>query len=331
MELYYPFGLGMKGLDYVQTTSKEDKRQFNGVERNTNMNLNIIETQFRIGDTQIGRWWQVDPKPNYSESVFAMMGNNPVRYADPKGDTLRVSFGTGFLGLGKKQEVIYNNGNLTNADGSVYTGKVKGFLKKVVNAVNAVRSTIDGRSVISTLEASNHNFTIMKSSKNPSGKGNEFVPNDSNKEFAVARTGANPSMRYPLGGTGGTIYWNTNGRSLPTVDGLNVARPITDLAHEIFHAYEANLGITSNDDVLSAGLSRMEYRAVYFENSVRRELGYSLRSHYSASLDAGTGALSGRGASTVDANGIPIYVPPTPIHPSVIHRDTSYLHVNLIY
>lgn len=37
---YSPFGLNMKGLDYVQTPAKEDKFTFNGKEKQTELGLN---------------------------------------------------------------------------------------------------------------------------------------------------------------------------------------------------------------------------------------------------------------------------------------------------
>lgn len=58
---YYPFGLGMRGLDWTQTPSRENKYQYNsGVEKNTDFDLNWYETDFRRYDPQIGRMTGVD-------------------------------------------------------------------------------------------------------------------------------------------------------------------------------------------------------------------------------------------------------------------------------
>ena len=87
---YYPFGLTMAGIsskalkvDYI-----ENKKKFNGIEQTTELDLNQYDAFYRNLDPQTGRWFQVDPKPNVFESPYTSMGNNPVRYNDPLGDTM---------------------------------------------------------------------------------------------------------------------------------------------------------------------------------------------------------------------------------------------------
>src|SRR5690606_35388246 len=115
-------------------------------------------------DAAIGRWMQTDPRAEkyYGMTPYNGLGNNPMLLADPLGDTLKITFRRGFLGLGKKQTVYYNNGNLTDAGGNAYTGKLKGFLGKAVSALNNINTTFSGNSTLSNLSASNFNFTVRR-------------------------------------------------------------------------------------------------------------------------------------------------------------------------
>ncbi len=83
---YEPFGLENWTSKYVNN-SKISEFKFNGIEKQKETNLYIAS--FRSLDAQIGRWTSIDPKPNHSVSLYSAMNNNPIRYSDPMGDTLR--------------------------------------------------------------------------------------------------------------------------------------------------------------------------------------------------------------------------------------------------
>jgi RHS repeat-associated protein len=86
---YYPFGLTMAGISSkALNNAPENKYKYNGIEQNNDFDLNIYDAFYRNLDPQIGRWWQIDPKPNDSESPYAAMGNNPISHSDFLGDTL---------------------------------------------------------------------------------------------------------------------------------------------------------------------------------------------------------------------------------------------------
>ena len=92
---YYPFGLTMSGISSKAAGSLENKKKWNvGSELNTDLDINLYETFYRSLDPQIGRFWQVDPKPSEYESPFVSMGNNPISNVDPKGDYFFGLFGS---------------------------------------------------------------------------------------------------------------------------------------------------------------------------------------------------------------------------------------------
>jgi hypothetical protein len=71
---YYPFGLTMAGISSKAAGSLENKRKWNaGSELNTDFDIDLYETHFRSLDPQLGRFWQLDPKPNEFESLYAAM------------------------------------------------------------------------------------------------------------------------------------------------------------------------------------------------------------------------------------------------------------------
>lgn len=78
-------GISSKALNSVV----ENKFKFNGIEQNTDLDLNIYDAFYRNLDPQIGRFWQIDPKLESAEawSPYVAMLDNPTRYADPLGNS----------------------------------------------------------------------------------------------------------------------------------------------------------------------------------------------------------------------------------------------------
>jgi RHS repeat-associated protein len=107
---YYPFGLPQAGISSKSLNfGKENKIKYNGYEQTNDFDLNLYESFYRTHDPQLGRFWQIDPKPDESVSLHAAMNNNPLRYSDPLGDTiiftqafLNTKFGQQVMGLYKE-------------------------------------------------------------------------------------------------------------------------------------------------------------------------------------------------------------------------------------
>lgn len=126
---------------------------------------------------------------------------------------------------------------------------------------------------------------------------------------------ANGQSPVVWGGTGGTIYWNPDGTPLPTTAGDDLLSPTTDLAHEMFHGFEADLGMEDTDPhaVPNSDLERNEYRASYFENQIRNELNLPLRTGYHHQ----EGGEPMHTVNLLDKHGNPINVPPSPAPPAL--------------
>jgi RHS repeat-associated protein len=87
---YYPFGLTMAGISSKALSfgDPENKRKYNGIEKENDLQIEIYDAQLRELDAQVGRWWQIDPEIENMEmwSPYVSNYDNPITYMDPLGD-----------------------------------------------------------------------------------------------------------------------------------------------------------------------------------------------------------------------------------------------------
>ncbi|MBX2925917.1 MAG: hypothetical protein KF746_27220 [Chitinophagaceae bacterium] len=138
---YYPFGLTMAGISSKALNNSPTNRfKYNGIEQNTDLDLNIYDAFYRNLDPQIGRFWQIDPKPIDMFSPYAAMANNPILYSDPLGDTTWVYGQNGAL-MGIINDKMKNQVHFMDNDGKGTFDGSKLTAKQSKAMANAVRKT----------------------------------------------------------------------------------------------------------------------------------------------------------------------------------------------
>ena len=256
----------------------------------------------RYYDSRISIWYGVDPMaekyPQYTPFNYTL--GNPIRLVDPDGmevDDIIISH--------DGKDYKYENGKLY-IGGLEYKGKQSGFLMKTVNALNSIGSTAEGGTMLSELQSSSNIFKIskgdseFKSSEHDKAFANQFWTDPSAKNTYEALTKAGIEIS---GGSGGSIGWNPSGTTLPTTEGGSTNANI-DLAHELFHALDANKGLLDSRKV--DGIKRSEWQAVYRENVLRSEMKLPLRTHYIKNIDPMGNFLGGSGPRMLTPSNSPI-------------------------
>ena len=131
---YYPFGLTMAGISSKAVGRLEKKFGFNGIEQNTDFELNMYDAFYRNLDPQLGRFWQIDPKSIDEVFPYSAMLNNPLTHFDQLGDTTMYYDVAGNL-LYQTNVKGYRNAFIVNNE---YLNNAKGFLSSLGNDLSNI-------------------------------------------------------------------------------------------------------------------------------------------------------------------------------------------------
>ncbi|WP_188606998.1 DUF6443 domain-containing protein [Aquaticitalea lipolytica] len=156
---YYPFGLKHKGYNNVvspSTNSVATKFEFQGVEFEKALGLNLHEMDFRNYDPALGRFTGIDPVTHHSMSPYVAFDNNPIFWVDPSGADARDPIketNTIISSRVDKNNVTYitqtttTSTTTTNEDGSVSVTYSSG---SITNTVDANGNVTNGTTVTTT-------------------------------------------------------------------------------------------------------------------------------------------------------------------------------------
>ena len=243
------------GEDYVnQRLNDFDgvRYTFSAKEKDSETGLSYFGSRYYSSDLSI--WLSVDPMSDKypSLSPYVYCADNSVKLVDPNGEEIWIVGEDG-------NQYKYNNGNFYTKDGKLYTPEAGSFLSTAGNAIDKLKGTTTGNKLISAFEGPDNKDVIIKSASKSTC---DNLTINSAGEFVSQ-----------------TILWNTEGTDVQTTNGVQKSST-TDLAHELSHVYDNARKINGLNDLCTKGGVRSEWRAVYKENLIRKELGLPYRTGY---------------------------------------------------
>lgn len=186
----------------------------------------------------------------------------------------------------------YQLGRFFDAENNEVTSFSDPFVQSVARALSRFENIEVTRILLRELEESYFPLTIARggNSYNPQIPGGRFwsgIKMAQAVPFLITKRMSEPSLTHPFSdiGVGGEIRWSPT-LKIESIESDGVKRELDKdvaLAHEMYHAFDSirgllDMGFVSGENYESQPV--LEYRAVYFENLVREELGIKFRKHY---------------------------------------------------
>lgn len=207
----------------------------------------------------------------------------------------------------------YKNGQLYDSIGSALSGIKDNYLLSVLSDLKKISSYKSGSSLIKLLQQSPYTVTIQKNSTprfsplSSDGRTNfGFDEASALQYFITLRKTSQLAIPFKQFGAGGFIHFDPQFIHYSIeADGVKrQSKSYIILAHEMYHAFDAVRGLMDRRFVFGDSMENTEvteYRATYFENTLRKESGLQYIKYYSSNAN-GTGSL-------LNAQGIPYQIP----------------------
>ena len=157
------------------------------------------------------------------------------------------------------------------------------FVAKTIHAIHKILEVKEGEILINKIMNNPYTVIIKSGGNRFDAKGDHSRPmfglNEAGslisfitKRFQVDR------LPFSQWGSGGIVYWDSKKEFMAMEsDGVSRATPtFMALAHELYHAYDSVRGILDRRMIKGEGYEFqpvIEYRAVYFENLMRKNHG----------------------------------------------------------